>query len=83
MFYELNQIESNLECPHCKNRLQSPKCLPCGESICEFCIQSYLNSHDKQFNCPVCKLMHPMPIDLQLADNKLAIIALIYGWTFS
>ena len=67
------QIDENLKCHQCENIYQNPKSLPCGESMCEFCIRELLNSlknGQKEFECPLCQSSHAIPNDLQFPDNK-------------
>jgi hypothetical protein len=37
MFYEAKEIDNQLLCKQCEGRLDIPKILPCGETICSFC----------------------------------------------
>ncbi|RNA20225.1 tripartite motif-containing 45-like [Brachionus plicatilis] len=48
--------EDSLSCPRCKDRFESPRILPCMESICVKCI----DSNDK-FECPFCYQVHSVP----------------------
>lgn len=50
--------EDALICPSCKNRFESPRILPCMESICNKCIDS-----SDDFECPLCLAVHPVPED--------------------
>ena len=73
MFFEQIQIEENLKCLQCKNIYQTPKSLPCGESICDFCIRAVLNflaNGQKVFQCRLCPASHAIPINFQFPDNK-------------
>ncbi len=60
MFYDSNQIDSELLCKHCEGRLQEPKILPCGETICSLC-ETSIQVNDQMFDCLVCKEKHKMP----------------------
>jgi hypothetical protein len=71
MFYDANKVDNKLLCKHCKNRLDLPKILPCGESICSFCETSLQVNNDQMFECMVCKDKHDMP-KKGLPNNKLA-----------
>jgi len=62
MFFENNKVNDILICTICEGRLENPKILPCGETICSFCVTS-LKIVDKMFKCLVCKKKHEMPID--------------------
>ncbi len=35
MFYEEAMINNELNCIKCKQRLDEPRMLPCGETICD------------------------------------------------
>jgi hypothetical protein len=61
MFYDSNQIDKELLlCKHCEGRLQEPKILPCGETICSLC-ETSIHVNDRIFDCLVCKDKHDMP----------------------
>ena len=61
MFYEAKRINEALICKHCEGRLDTPKTLPCGETICSFCEKSLQVNNDQIFDCLVCKDKHEMP----------------------
>jgi hypothetical protein len=69
MFFETNQINEALLCINCEGKLEEPKILPCGETICSFCVTS-LKIVNKMFDCLVCKEKHEMPKD-GLLNNKV------------
>jgi len=71
MFFNTNKINKALLCKHCEGRLDIPKILPCGESICSLCEIS-IQVNDRMFNCFVCKQKHKMPKE-GLLNNKLAL----------
>jgi hypothetical protein len=71
MFFETNQINEALLCINCEGKLEEPKILPCGETICLFCVTS-LKIVDKMFDCLVCKEKHEMPKD-GLLNNKFVV----------
>lgn len=48
--------EEALRCPECKNHFESPRILPCMESICLKCI-----SNLDDFQCPFCCEIHAVP----------------------
>ena len=61
MFYEESQIEKLLKCPHCKNKYDGPRMLPCGKSVCSKCIQVIIigmEKTDKALKCLVCDKLH-------------------------
>ena len=65
MFFETNQVNDALLCDQCKGRLDIPKILPCGKTICSFCAPLNLlsNTFDNKFDCLVCKNKHEVPKD--------------------
>ena len=69
MYYKLDEINEILLCQQCQGKLEGPKLLPCGETICSFCVSS-INSN--VFDCLVCKQQHEMPKN-GLLDNKIAL----------
>jgi vacuolar-type H+-ATPase subunit H len=60
MFYDSNQIDNELLCKHCKERLKKPKLLPCGETICSSC-EKKIKVDNKIYECLICKKNHEMP----------------------
>ena len=59
MFYEANRINEALICKHCEGRLDTPKTLPCGETICWR--ETSLEVNDRIFDCLICNQKHEMP----------------------
>jgi hypothetical protein len=74
MFFETNQVNDALICMNCEGRLEDPKILPCGETICSFCVSS-LKVVDKIFDCVACKQKHEMPKDGLL--NNIALLKIL------
>ncbi len=60
MFFDPDQINNLLNCKKCNGRLDEPKLLPCGNSICSYCAAS-IKLNGKQYDCLVCKNKHEMP----------------------
>ena len=61
MFYEEQQIDEMLKCGHCKLKFDDPRMLPCGQTICNSCLETILASVKKEnncFKCPLCKEIH-------------------------
>ena len=56
MFYEESQIEKFLKCPHCKERYNLPKILPCGKVLCTDCLKLVVSS--PEFICMYCNETH-------------------------
>jgi hypothetical protein len=50
-----------LKCQKCNQIFEDPRSLPCGECICNSCIQSNIEKGSNQFNCFCCKKMHCVP----------------------
>jgi hypothetical protein len=71
MYFEANQVNNILVCQQCQGKLEGPKILPCGETICSFCVSS-IQTNLNVFNCLVCKQQHEMPKN-GLPDNKIAL----------
>ena len=71
MFYDTSKINTALLCKHCEGRLDKPKILPCGETICSFCEIS-IQVNNQMFDCLVCKKKHEMLQD-GLPNNELAL----------
>jgi len=71
MYYETNQVNNILICQHCQAQLERPKILPCGETICSFCVSS-IQINLNLFDCLVCKQQHEMPKN-GLPDNRIAL----------
>ena len=69
MYFETNQVNDVLLCQQCEGRLEGPKILPCGETICLFCVSS-IRINNKMFDCLVCNEKHEMPKN-GLLDNKV------------
>jgi hypothetical protein len=64
MFFETNLVNEILLCEQCKGRLDLPKILPCGKTICSFCAPlNFLSTIDNKFDCLVCKNKHEVPKD--------------------
>ena len=68
MFFEASNI---IEASKCLVRLDDPRMLPCGDTICSLC-QSTIHVSNKQFKCVLCKKTHSMP-DEGLPVNKMAL----------
>jgi hypothetical protein len=72
MFYDTNKVNNVLNCKKCLNRFDEPSLLPCGSSICSFCLKSIKVTNKSEFKCLVCDELHEMP-QKGLAINKLAV----------
>ena len=45
-----------MECPQCKSELDEPRRLPCGNSVCSYCVNTTENPNE--FNCILCQSCH-------------------------
>ena len=70
MFYQEDKVNNVLKCSNskCRQRLDEPKMLPCGEIICSACV-SLIQTTNSMFRCLICDKMHIMP-DEGLPTNK-------------
>jgi hypothetical protein len=62
MFFDKNNLDDALLCQQCEGRLDVPKILSCGKTICSFCVSSLIVNENK-FDCLLCKQKHEMPIN--------------------
>jgi len=72
MFFETNKVNNALLCKQCEGRLDIPKILPCGETICSFCETSIQINENNMFDCLVCKDKHEMPKNGFLISKALS-----------
>jgi hypothetical protein len=70
MYFEQSEITNELECPQCKEQYDSPRMLPCGETICETCSKS-LTVKKEEFKCPLCNEIHESPKNGSFPINKV------------
>ncbi len=76
MFYEESKIKSELNCVKCKQRLDEPRILPCGEYICAYCSIS-IEATNNKFKCFACREDHLMPDEgLPISKRMLRFLAL-------
>lgn len=59
MFYTDDELKDLVTCPRCDNRFSDPRILPCGNTICNDCI----DSNDGCFACIICNSNHQIPND--------------------
>jgi len=50
---------TSLKCPQCSDLLLEPRKLPCGQSICNYCVQTIEDTI--RFKCVLCKSIHNIP----------------------
>jgi len=82
MFYDAYKVDNKLLCRQCKVRLEKPKILPCGETICSFC-ETSIQIKDRMFDCLVCKEKHKMPKNGLITNKSLSEILAIELTTVS
>jgi len=66
MYFEENKINNLLNCKICQRRLEEPKILPCGFTVCYKCIPTEC----KNFHCDLCTNEHSVPMD-GFQENKI------------
>ena len=72
-----NKVDNKLLCKHCEGRLDIPKILPCGETICSFCGSS-IQVNDRMFDCLICKDKHEIPKNPKSCKNLVLKMVLIF-----
>lgn len=76
MFYEENKIIEIISCSNCQEKLDEPRILPCGETVCSGCI-SLIQINNNQFECLLCHKQHKMPEEgLPISKKLLALISI-------
>ena len=71
MFYEEAKINNVLNCVKCSQKLDEPRILVCGESICAYCHISIEVNNSNKFKCFLCKKDHSMPEEGLPINKKL------------
>ncbi len=62
MFYDQSQIDSNLCCQACRSKFETPRILPCGETVCEKCTDKIVETAKKsKYTCLICSQPHEIP----------------------
>ena len=73
----INQLEENLECTVCLERLNDPRTLPCWHSFCKVCLEGVVKAcRDKaprdrpirEIPCPNCRTTFVLEPDKHVAD---------------
>jgi hypothetical protein len=72
MYFEKTTINDILNCQDCLGRLEGPKLLPCGETICSFCESLIKIRNLNKFECLICKKEHEMPKN-GLPENNIVL----------
>ena len=61
-------------CMHCALRFDEPKLLPCGNTICNSCVQNFIieqNPLKTAYKCPICDKIHDFSPQKAFQTNKL------------
>ena len=75
MFFEEEKIIAALNCKNCHLRLDVPRLLPCGRTICSSCYLT-IQVVNKRFECITCSNNHLMPDDgLPLNESLLLLLS--------
>jgi hypothetical protein len=53
----MEDFQASLKCAICKNILDTPVLLPCGNSICK----KHVSQEMKEYDCPLCADLHQIP----------------------
>ena len=64
---------NKFNCQHCNNPYDEPKMLPCGFTICNVCIQTFLIDNGKtsnKYECLMCKEVHQFSNDKTFPINQ-------------
>lgn len=62
MYFKQDDIDSLLECPICNQKFDDPRLIPCGECICNRCLEDKLVRDLSGFNCEFCNEFHKVPV---------------------
>ena len=63
MFYEASRIECIILCKICDQKLDDPRLLPCGRSVCHKCVDVLLDTDRQRIKCFYCAKTHDLPKD--------------------
>ena len=61
MFYQAENINSALICFVCENKLDDPRLLPCGMSVCNKCVDFLSDTKKRIVKCQHCGKTHEIP----------------------
>ena len=62
----------DFNCALCNNKLNDPRVLQCGDTLCNGCIKSFLNNNPETFEWPVCNKLIMIETH-EFPKNKLII----------
>ena len=60
MYFNKNEVNNILTCKYCEGRLEEPKLLPCGKSICSLCVSTIKLNQSSEYDCSACNQKHEM-----------------------
>ena len=60
MYCDFKTIENFLKCKKCQRRIDEPRILHCGKTICSLCASSIVIDSNNQYDCLVCNKKHEM-----------------------
>jgi hypothetical protein len=69
MFYEESAINQILLCKVCDSKLNDPRILPCGQSVCAECVVKLADTSNQRIKCLNCGKAHEIPHD-GFPENK-------------
>ena len=76
MFYEEEQINDLMSCNKCNERLDEPRILPCGDTVCLSCASS-IQVISEHFECILCNKKHAMPREgLPISKKLISLISM-------
>ena len=76
MFYEEEQINDLMSCNKCHERLDEPRILPCGDTVCLSCASS-IQVISEHFECILCNKKHAMPREgLPISKKLISLISM-------
>jgi hypothetical protein len=61
MFYQAETIDNILMCVVCETRIKDPRLLPCGQSICNLCVDIIADTAKVKVKCQSCGKCHEIP----------------------
>ncbi len=60
MFYEESAINQILLCKVCDSKLNDPRLLPCGQSVCGECVAKLADTSNQRIKCLNCFKNEPI-----------------------
>ena len=76
MFYELKKVNDELNCSKCNERLDEPRILPCGDTVCSQCV-TLIQINNERFDCILCVKSHKIAEEgLPINKKLLALLSM-------